>query len=258
MPSGRVKRQRDPWFTPQPPRDTILPLLTGIEGVRSGVSRRPVDAADRVAAIRWVARASDLPPARVALLEQVHGREVWMVPWEGFPDPVEGDALVTVDSGYVLSVRIADCAPVAVAAPGGEAVGLVHAGWGGLLKGVVQAGLQATAGAVGCDVGDITASIGPSIGPCCYEVGEEFRDRFETKRLRSEGGRLFLDLPGAVRDALLAAGVPARSIQTHAWGCTACGRGSPEGVSFHSHRVSGGLPGRNIAFIRKAGAGGNG
>ncbi|MFO7767718.1 MAG: polyphenol oxidase family protein [bacterium] len=240
-----------------PPIDTLLPLLVGIDGVRSGVSRRPVDAADRVAGLRWVSRAAGVPPRRVALLEQVHGSRVVTVPWEGFPRPVEGDALVTGETGLALSVRIADCAPVALAAPDGSAVGMVHAGWRGLKEGVVPAGVGSVAEVSGCAPGELLASIGPALGGCCYEVGEEFEGYSDARYLRRVEGGLLFDLPAAVRDALEAAGVGSENIQTHASACTACGTGAPEGVEFHSHRASAGGPGRNTAFILKAGPGGN-
>jgi YfiH family protein len=238
---------------PHLPTDTLIELPLGIPGVRAGFSRRPVDAADRVGGIAWAARAAVVPTGRVALLRQVHGGLVVSAPWPSFPDAVEGDALITAETGLALCVRVADCAPVALAAPGGRAIGLVHAGWRGVRAGVVAAGVAALAHLAGCTPDRLRAAVGPMIGPCCYRVGPEFRGFFEPGLLSEAGGILHFDLPAAVRAALSGAGLrPERVDEIRAW-CGVCGRGAPAGVTLHSHRESQGGPGRNIAFIVSGG-----
>jgi polyphenol oxidase len=118
-------------------------------------------------------------------------------------------------------VLVADCLPVALAGP--DAVAMVHAGWRGLAAGVLEAGVEAA--------GAVFAAIGPGIGPCCYEVGEEvaapFRRAFGLGLVRD--GKL--DLWSAAERALRAAGV-ARVDRFDL--CTAC---NPD--LFFSHRRTG-------------------
>ena len=239
---------------PHVPTDTLIPLPLEIPGVRAGFSCRPVDAADRVGGIAWAARAAGVSTGRVVLLRQVHGGLVVPAPWPSFPDAVEGDALVTGETGLALCVRIADCAPVALAAPGGRAIGLVHAGWRGVRAGVVAAGVAALAHRAGCTPDQLRAAVGPMIGPCCYRVGPEFRGFFEPRLLSGAGDILHFDLPEAVRTGLTGAGLTPEGVDdSRAW-CSVCGRGAPAGVTLHSHRESQGGPGRNIAFIVSGGS----
>ncbi len=233
---------------PHVPRDTLIGLPTR-SGVRAGCSRRPVDAADLVAGLAWAARAARVSPTRVALLHQVHSSRVRRAPWPGFPERVDGDALVTAEPGLALCVRIADCAPVVLAAPHRRGVALVHAGWRGNRAGVVQTAVADLGRLAGCSPGDLKVAIGPMLGPCCYEVGPEFADLFPAEHLVESEAGLRLDLPAAVAAALQAAGVPPESVVTDRGWCTACGRGAPEDFALHSHRASGGDPGRNIAFV---------
>jgi YfiH family protein len=232
------------------PVDTVVPLLKGVQGIRSGISVKPVDASDRTTARSWAARAAGVAMDQVGMLEQIHGHAVVRAPWSGFPDPVEGDALVTDLPELALCVRVADCTPLALSVDDGSAIAIVHGGWRGVYDGIVG-----DAVGVLCDVSGggpevVRAALGPTIGLCCYEVGEEFKDRFSASLLHRREEQLYLDLPGAIAVALEQAGVPPTSIDINA-GCTVCGRGSPPEPEFHSHRASHGAPGRNIAFIVK-------
>jgi polyphenol oxidase len=120
-------------------------------------------------------------------------------------------------------VLVADCLPVALA--GADRVGVVHAGWRGLAAGVLEAGVEAT--------GAVAAAIGPGIGPCCYEVGDEVRAVFDTQGPT-------LDLKAVARARLEAAGVQ----EIHDCGlCTAC---DPE--RFFSHRRDRGVTGRQAGL----------
>lgn len=113
-----------------------------------------------------------------------------------------GDGLWTDERGLPVLALTADCLPIALARGNGDgpALGVLHAGWRGLLAGVVEAGVAALGGNA------VAAAIGPSIGPCCYEVGEDvaapFRARFGRDVARS--GRL--DLWSAAEQALREAG----------------------------------------------------
>ena len=142
------------------------------------------------------------------------------------------DGLWTDEPDLPLLAMSADCLPIALARvpPAEPAVAVLHAGWRGLLAGIVGSGVEALGAAT------LAAAIGPAIGPCCYEVGEEvaapFRARFGDDVVRD--GRL--DLWTSAERALRAAGVAdVERIDR----CTAC---EPE--TFFSHRRDRGRTGR--------------
>jgi hypothetical protein len=139
----------------------------------------------------------------------------------------DGDGLWTEDRGLPMLAIVADCLPLAIARVNGgkPALAVLHAGWRGLLEGIVAKGVEALGG------GLVAAAIGPSIGPCCYEVREDVSDPFR----RAFGFGLVrdgkLDLWSAAERALRATGV-ARVDRFDV--CTAC---NPE--LFFSHRRTG-------------------
>ena len=143
-----------------------------------------------------------------------------------------GDGIWTDERGLPLLALAADCLPIVLARTNGSqpALALLHAGWRGLLEGIVPAGVSALGG------GAVSAAVGPAIGPCCYEVGEDVAGRFR----RAFGFGLYrdgrLDLWTAAERALRAAGcIRVDRVDL----CTAC---SPE--RFFSHRRDEGLTGR--------------
>ena len=159
--------------------------------------------------------------ARLAHGRQVHGTHV-VVDGEGGE---EADGQVTTQAGVAAIVLVADCLPVALAGP--DAAGVVHAGWRGLAGGVLEAGVAALGR------GPVAAAIGPGIGPCCYEVGDDVRAVFaSTERT--------LDLKAVARARLRAAGVG----EINDCGlCTAC-----DPRHFFSHRRDRGLTGRQAGL----------
>jgi YfiH family protein len=142
------------------------------------------------------------------------------------------DGLWTEERGLPVLALAADCLPIALARANGvkPAVAVLHAGWRGLVAGIAAEGVKTLGG------GLVVALIGPGIGPCCYEVGEEVAAPFR----RAFGMGLYrdgkLDLWGAAERALRAAGV-ARVDRVDL--CTAC---NPD--RFFSHRRDDGLTGR--------------
>jgi YfiH family protein len=142
------------------------------------------------------------------------------------------DGLWTEERGLPVLALAADCLPIALARANGAkpAVAVLHAGWRGLVAGIAAEGVKTLGG------GLVVAMIGPGIGPCCYEVGEEVAAPFR----RAFGMGLYrdgkLDLWGAAERALRAAGV-ARVDRVDL--CTAC---NPD--RFFSHRRDDGLTGR--------------
>jgi YfiH family protein len=161
-------------------------------------------------------------------LEQVHGTRVLDLDREGV---APADGAVTARPGDVCAVLTADCLPVLFCDRGGRRVGVAHAGWRGLLNGV----LPTAVAAMDADPKDLVAWLGPAIGQSAYEVGAEVRDAFvasnptSTRRFApNPRGRWQADLSGLARDALAAAGI--RSV--HGGGfCT-----YNESQRFFSHR----------------------
>jgi hypothetical protein len=160
----------------------------------------------------------------------------------------EADASLATRPGVVVGVVTADCVPVLIAA-GGAAVAAVHAGWRGLARGVIPRALEALSAAA--PRAGLVAAIGPSIGPCCYEVDapviDAMRERFgaaaEGALRPARPGHALLDLAALARAALLAAGVPAISIGAVA-ACTRC-----DAERFHSFRRDGAGAGRLLSWI---------
>ena len=112
-----------------------------------------------------------------------------------------GDGLWSDRVGVPMLALAADCVPIALAARGRGRLALVHAGWRGLSSGVIDAGVAAVRG--GEDSAEIAAAIGPSAGPCCYEVGREVSDLFDADLTRERK----LDLWSATERLLRATGV---------------------------------------------------
>jgi YfiH family protein len=154
-------------------------------------------------------------------LEQVHGAEVHRADSDdGFPR--EGDGTVTDRAVLAPTVRTADCVPVLVRSPGTRAVAALHAGWRGLLAGVVESGIERLRAEYGAEPGDLLVGVGPGIGACCYEVGEEVASRFDADLLRPGfTDTPHLDLWEATRRRLEKAGVPRERISM-ARLCTSC------------------------------------
>ena len=140
-------------------------------------------------------------------------------------------------------LRYADCTPVLLADPRHKAVAAVHAGWRGSAVRAASAAVHAMQHAFDTRPGDLLAGIGPAIGPCCYEVGQDVVDAFADRPELISDSRL--DLWQANRQALIEAGVPAEQIEM-ANICTQC-----ESERFFSHRANGGVPaGRFAGIIR--------
>jgi polyphenol oxidase len=169
------------------------------------------------------------------------------------PDtPLTGDGLITASPGLLLGIQTADCLPILLVDAKRRAVGVFHAGWRGTVKRIVEKGVGEMHRWFGTRPEDIKAAIGPGVGGCCYEVGEEVRTKFESQfsyaaklfrevkdsdpvrekypllflSARAPGHgelppKIFLDLAEANRRQLLSVGVPARSIEASPL-CTNC------------------------------------
>jgi YfiH family protein len=180
---------------------------------------------------------------RLMLLRQVHGTRVREAPWEGFP---EGDAATADRPGLLLGVETADCLPVLLVDPRRGAAAVAHAGWRGTAAGVARSAVQALL-STGSRAEDLIAGLGPGIGPCCYEVGEDVRSAFGPAGAAffSEGpsGRPHLDVRAANQRQLLDAGLRPERLH-HVADCTFC-----RADLYHSYRRDGAGAGRMISFV---------
>ena len=164
-------------------------------------------------------------------LRQVHGAGVVVVDRPGAGAGAEADAAVTAIAGAALAVHTADCAPVALASPEGV-LGAAHAGWRGLVAGVLEGTVAAMRG---LGATDIVAVVGPCIRAGCYEFGVDDLDLVADRlgpavRGVTSTGAPALDVPAGVRSALRSIGV----VDVRDAGvCTACSTGH------FSHRARG-------------------
>ena len=204
-------------------------------------------------------------------LRQIHSDLIHCV--DGVPkEPLVGDGLITRMPGIFLGIQTADCLPVILVDTKQRAVGVFHAGWRGTVKRVVEKGVGAMRRCFGTRAEDIKAAIGPGIHACCYDVGPEVRQRFESQftyteylfrevkesdpvrekypllflTARAPGHselptKIFLDLVEANRRQLIDAGIPPRYVSA-SMQCTAC---NPN--LLFSYRAEKGITGRMMS-----------
>lgn len=227
-------------------RRLLLPLLDSMPGLVHGFT---VIGSDADAAVASAAGR----PRPLATLRQVHGRVVrWIEPGDplavGDARP-DGDAILTARRDVALGVATADCVPILLADERGRLIGAVHAGWRGTVASVLPAALEALR-TRGADLERIRVGMGPCIGPCCFEVGDEVVEAIVRADpggagavMRSPGARAKVDLALLLRRQALRAGVPDGNIAAASL-CTVC-----RGDLLESYRRSGGRPGRMIAFV---------
>jgi hypothetical protein len=182
-----------------------------------------------------------LSAAAVVQVKQVHGARA--VDADDAAAGVEADAIVGRRPSVAVGVRVADCVPVLVANEASGDVAAIHAGWRGVVAGVVRSGVGLLGG------GKLLAAIGPCIGPCCFEVGRDVADRIasastaEAIVLPASGDKAHADLRRAVRAQLGALGLPDDRVDDVP-GCT-----KHEPARFHSFRRDGAQSGRMLAAI---------
>ena len=232
-------------------RRLTLPLFEALPGIAHGFTVRGSVPAAAVAE----ALGRPLP---LLTLRQVHGASVRLVEeaeplWEEGPGRPQGDAILTRRTDAAVGIAVADCVPILLGDPESGWVGAVHAGWRGTAAGVLGKAIAAFASR-GVRAGALSVGLGPSIGPCCFEVGDEVvetllrADPGAVAAVRRGGAKPRVDLVEANRRQAIAAGVPADRIAA-AGLCTVC-----EPDLLESYRRSRGAPGRMIGFIARAAA----
>lgn len=178
-------------------------------------------------------------PSEPRWLKQVHGTTPIRVDGYDCLAPCEGDAAFSRCAGHVCAVLVADCLPVLLCDHAGTVAGVIHAGWRGMVEGVIERTLSEISRADGMDT-RIMAWLGPAIGPRHFEVGEEVRQAFiahDRKSAiaflphRTHSGKWFADLFLLARQRLAEAGV------TEVYGGGECTFSNPE--RFFSYRRDG-------------------
>ncbi|MCL4426014.1 MAG: peptidoglycan editing factor PgeF [Firmicutes bacterium] len=209
--------------------------------------------------------ALDLDPAAVVTAEQVHGDRIVRVTKEdGGRGALErgsavrgADGLITDTPGLVLLALYADCVPIFLLDPLRPAIGLAHAGWRGTVLRVAEKTVAAMSREFGSDPGKCRAALGPSIGPCCYEVDDKVLQPLSEALPYwcqlvepavagadpGAGRRTHLDLWTANARQLKEAGIPSANISVSRL-CTSCQKDF-----FFSHRAEGGQTGRFGALL---------
>ena len=209
------------------------------------------------------------PSAKLVTIRQVHSNHIQAVNAQDAlagrletPEGkavLEGDGLITNAPGILLAAGTADCVPVLIVDPVRRAVGAFHAGWRGTVTRIAERGVEAMQAQYGSSPSDLWAAIGPSIGPCCYTVGNEVWDRFgaefpyaaelfQAAAVEKDASALKVNLWEANRRQLLDAGVPAERITTLGE-CTACTMDPAGEPKYFSHRAQAGRTGRMLNVI---------
>jgi hypothetical protein len=214
-------------------------------GVRHGFTTRHAGSFKGAAqeGLHHLGQEAGFDPQVLCQVRQVHGTRVLALtaPARGLE---EADGMTTA-APLCLAVQSADCVGLLLADGRGR-VAAVHAGWRGTVAGIAQAAVQALM-QLGADPAEIRAALGPSIGPCCFEVGEEVAARFAAlvpeAVLRSDRPRPHVDLRIANRTLLLRAGLRPGHIDA-APPCTRC-----QAEHYFSYRRDGARSGQQLAFI---------
>ncbi|MDP2212006.1 MAG: peptidoglycan editing factor PgeF [Candidatus Aquicultor sp.] len=194
-----------------------------------------------------------LDASRMTCAEQVHENKVAVVNESiagsgavSLGGAVRGaDALVTNLEAVPLALFFADCVPVVIVEPRHRIIGMAHAGWRGVHADIVENTINRMVEDRAVEPADMIAFIGPSIGGCCYRVGEDlikkFAEKFSDKEHRLHGGKL--DLPALVYYQLEKAGIERARIFSCEDSCTSC-----RNELFFSYRGDGGVTGRQAAI----------
>ncbi|MDC7219377.1 MAG: peptidoglycan editing factor PgeF [Spirochaetales bacterium] len=206
---------------------------------------------------KTLCRSLEIPFEAYTCADQVHGNRVTLVTAESkgrgrlsHEDALPAsDALITNKPGIMLNIFVADCVPIILFDPRTCSGGLVHGGWRGSSELIVQKTVLAMKKNFGSQAEDIQAFIGPSVGGCCYRVGENVREAFEKHfsypidPFHTEGDKLYLDLKEANRLQLVGAGLKTNNIKVSPT-CTCCSE-----EPLFSYRKSGETAGRFSAFF---------
>lgn len=236
---------------PKQPWVVTSPILARFPEVVHGFTTRtaPADFQQMMAKI-------DIPHQNFFSLRQIHSGRVYSYRYEDTlhpPIPIpEADSIVTSEDYVVIGVRTADCVPILLYDPNEMVVSAVHAGWRGIVRGVIEETLREMVRGYGVRPLTVLAAIGPSLCRKCFEVGPEVVSLFLEKMgedldvADGKGDRSTLDLKEVSRMILLKGGLTEKNINVLPF-CTIC-----DNRLFYSHR-KGDQEARSIAFVGLAG-----
>jgi len=183
----------------------------------------------------------NLDPNKIVSPQQVHSSEVKVVDVPG-KIPFT-DAIISTSKSVVLSIQVADCIPLYLADPDNNVIGIVHAGWRGIEKGIVANSINKMI-TLGADNNRIIAYIGPSIQKCCFEIGPEVAKKFPINfQINSSYDRSFLDLQKLTKNILINNSISYNNIISSNE-CTKC-----NSDKYFSYRNTGLKSGRMIGII---------
>lgn len=199
---------------------------------------------------RRVAKALGIDIWDMVFSNQVHDNKIRVVTEEDRgkgiikqSDIIGFDGLATNKRKVALVTFYADCVPVFLFDPVKTVISIAHSGWRGTVKEISKEAVRKMNDAFSCDPKDILAAIGPSIGSCCFEVGDEVYEEFEsnidwsTKYCERKNGKWYFDLPAIIKNSLLNEGVKGENIVLSGI-CTKCNKDL-----FFSHRGDNGKTG---------------
>lgn len=202
------------------------------------------DSQDRVEEnIRRAFSAAGMSQGNAVYLKQVHGNTIYEVTENNLNQirGAEGDGLITSAANIPIGIFTADCVPILIYDRVNRIAASLHGGWKGTELGIVKKVVDLMCARMGSTLDNILAAIGPCIGKCCFEVGEDVSRRFSSSSERD--GRLYVDLALENVNQLKVYGVPENNISTSGI-CTYCNRDT-----LFSYRRDKGITGRMGSFI---------
>ena len=244
-----------------PPWQAHDGLLHGFIGRRGGrsigpyaglnISLRVGDDMDAVTEnICDLKRAVGVHDGRIVTMRQVHGDGLVEVTETRAKEVGEADGMVTRERGAYLGVLTADCVPILFVAAKQKVVAVVHAGWRGTLAGIGAKMVRLLGEKYALAASDIEAALGPSIGPCCYEIQDDVARPLRAEwgalaesSLEQRNGKSFVDLRRLNRGILEKAGIAPAAI-FEIGPCTSCAASE-----FFSYRRERAETGRQLSFI---------
>ncbi len=183
----------------------------------------------------------NLDPNRIVNPQQVHSSKVKIVDEPG--KILSTDGIISSSKSLVLSIQVADCIPLYLADPENNVIGIVHAGWKGIEKGIVDNSINKMIN-LGADNKKIIAYIGPSIHQCCFEIRSEVAKKFPSNfQINGDANRFFMDLQDLTKNLLMRNSISINNIVTSNE-CTKC-----NSDKYFSYRKTGSKSGRMIGVI---------
>ncbi|MFQ6604507.1 MAG: polyphenol oxidase family protein [Fidelibacterota bacterium] len=187
-----------------------------------------------------LARDNHWPPERLVIPIQKHTAYTEIVTRPGKYEAVDG--VITVSPDLVLSIQVADCIPLFIVEPASGLMGLVHAGWRGLVGGIIPHTFTRLK-SLAVPLQTVQCFIGPSIRSCCFEIGNEILHHFPAEyHITANGKKTHIDLQRMARDQLIGEGAIEENIALSP-ACTKCD------PLYHSYRRNGKKAGRMIAML---------